>query len=64
MVWVNLDLMPGSGDAGDLNRLGGWLGAMAQSDNAPPEETPPAGDRKTAEYLGRRVAEIAAKLAG
>lgn len=63
MVWVNLDLLPRSGDGGDLNRLGGWLGAMAQSEDASPEVTPPAGDRKTAEHLGRRVAEVAAKLA-
>lgn len=64
MVWVNLDLLPRSGEDGDLNRLGGWLGAMAQSDDASPEKTPPAGDRKTAEHLGRRVAEVAAKLKG
>lgn len=62
MIWVNLDLMPGSGDDGDLNRLGGWLGAMAQSDNAPADQTPPAGDLKTAEHLGRRVAQVAARL--
>jgi len=64
MVWVNLDLLPRSGEDGDLNRLGGWLGVMAQSDDASPEETPPAGDHKTAEHLGRRVAETAAKLKG
>jgi multimeric flavodoxin WrbA len=64
MVWVNLDLLPRSGEDGDLNRLGGWLGAMAQSDDAAPEETPPIGDLKTAEHLGRRAAETAAKLKG
>ncbi|WP_228275233.1 flavodoxin family protein [Stakelama tenebrarum] len=62
MVWVNLDLLPGSGEDADLNRLGGWLGVMAQSDDAPPEETPPEGDLKTARHLGRRVAETTAKL--
>jgi multimeric flavodoxin WrbA len=62
MVWVNLDLLPRSGEDSDLNRLGGWLGVMAQSDDASPEETPPEGDCKTAEHLGRRVAEVAAKL--
>lgn len=62
MVWVNLDLLPSSGSDGQLNRLGGWLGAMAQSDDALPAITPPAGDRKTAEHLGRRVAEVASKL--
>lgn len=64
MVWVNLDLLPCSGPNEDLNRLGGWLGAMAQSDNDAPDVTPPEGDLKTAEHLGRRVAEVARKLAG
>ncbi|USI71521.1 flavodoxin family protein [Sphingomonas morindae] len=63
MVWVNLDLLPRSGDDNDLNRLGGWLGAMAQSDDAAPEVTPPRGDLETAKHLGRRVAEVAARLA-
>ncbi|MCJ1962114.1 flavodoxin family protein [Novosphingobium mangrovi (ex Hu et al. 2023)] len=62
MVWVNLDLLPGHGGKDELNRLGGWLGVMTQSDDAPPEQTPPAGDLRTAEHLGRRVAETAAKL--
>lgn len=57
MIWVGLDLM--SGDAPtDLNRLGSWLGAMAQSDNASADVTPPESDLKTAEYLGKRVAEV------
>lgn len=64
MVWVNLDLLPGSGEGKDLNRLGGWLGAMAQSDDAPADQTPPEADLKTAEHLGRRVAETAARLRG
>lgn len=62
MVWVNLDLLPRSGENGDLNRLGGWLGVMTQSDDASAEETPPAGDLKTAEHLGRTVAEVTARL--
>ena len=63
MVWVNLDLLPASGDDGQLNRLGGWLGVMAQSDNASSDVTPPPGDLLTAEHLGRRVAEVALRLA-
>lgn len=62
MVWVNLDLLPRSGENGDLNRLGGWLGAMAQSDDASVEVTPPDGDLRTAEHLGRRVSEVAGRL--
>ncbi len=62
MIWVNLDLLPNSGEDGELNRLGGWLGAMALSENASPEVTPPPGDLKTAEHLGRRVAQVALRL--
>ncbi len=62
MIWVGLDLMPGMGNSktalDDLNRLGSWLGAMAQSDDASAEVTPPEGDLKTASYLGQRVAEL------
>lgn len=64
MVWVGLGLMPGNnsskGSVADLNRLGSFLGAMAQSNaDEPPELAPPASDRATAEHLGRRVAEAA-----
>lgn len=57
MVWVGLDLFPGK-QPEDLNRVGAWLGAMAQSDDAAPEVTPPESDLKTAAYLGQRVAEL------
>lgn len=68
MVWVGLDLKPGhsasTGSASDLNRLGSWLGVMAQSNmDEGPELAPPASDRDTAAYLGRRVAGMAARLA-
>jgi multimeric flavodoxin WrbA len=61
MVWVGLDLFPGK-TAEDRNRIGGWLGAMAQSDDAAPEVTPPASDLDTAAHLGQRVAELARQL--
>lgn len=65
MVWVGLDLMPGNnsskGSLDDLNRLGGFMGAMAQSNaDQGPEHGPRASDLKTAEHLGRRVALAAA----
>lgn len=68
MVWVGLDLLPGNnsskGSIADLNRLGGFVGAMAQSNSdAPPSEAPIESDRKTAEHLGRRVATMARRLA-
>ena len=66
MIWVGLGLLPGNhtshGSPDDLNRLAGFLGAMAQSNaDEPPELAPPASDRATAEHLGVRVAEAALK---
>lgn len=67
MIWVGTGLMPGNnhskGSVEDLNRLGSFLGAMAQSNaDQGPEAGPIASDLRTAEHLGRRVAEIAARL--
>jgi len=64
MHWINLGLMPGNnssqGSPEDLNRLGSYLGAMAQSNSdAAPEIAPTASDLGTAAHLGRRVAEVA-----
>lgn len=69
MNWVTLGLPPGwlyssTGSQEDLNRLGGFLGAMAQSaSDLGADVTPPEADLRTAEHLGRRVAETAAQLA-
>lgn len=62
MVWVGLGLHPGNnnskGSLEDLNRLGGFAGAYAQSNiDEGPDVVPPATDRRTAAHLGRRVAE-------
>lgn len=61
MIWVPLGLPPtyvgGEASATDLNRLGSHLGAMGQS--RPGGGELPASDVKTAEHLGRRVAEAA-----
>lgn len=69
MIWVGTGLMPGNnnsqGSVEDLNRLGSFLGAMAQSNaDQGPEAGPIGSDLRTAEHLGRRVAEIAARLHG
>jgi NAD(P)H dehydrogenase (quinone) len=61
MHWVGLDLYPGwsstSASIDDLNRLGSWLGAMAQSHgDEGPEVAPRGSDLETAAHLGRRVA--------
>lgn len=68
MIWVGTGLMPGNnnskGSVEDLNRLGSFLGAMAQSNaDQGPEAGPISSDLKTAEHLGRRVAETAARFA-
>jgi len=64
MVWVSLGLAPGNnstkGSHEDLNRLGTSIGAAAQSPvDAGIEHGPSASDKKTAEHLGKRVAEAA-----
>lgn len=68
MVWVSLGLLGGNnstkGSPEDLNRLGAFLGAMAQSNvDQGPDDAPTKSDLATAEHLGRRVAEMAAKWA-
>lgn len=64
MNWVSLGLYPGwntsTASSEDLNRMGSFLGAMAQSNgDAGPELAPPPSDLRTAEELGRRVAMAA-----
>lgn len=61
MLWVGLDLFPGK-SADELNRVGGWLGAMAQSNDESPELSPIASDLKTAAHLGKRVAQTVQRL--
>ena len=62
MHWVNLDLPPANhstkGSEADLNRLGFWLGAGAQSNaDQGPDVAPPEADLATARHLGKRGAE-------
>lgn len=68
MLWVSLGLPPGNnsstGSQEDLNRLGSFLGAMSQSNvDEPSAIAPPSTDQRTAEVLGKRVAELAQRLA-
>jgi NAD(P)H dehydrogenase (quinone) len=63
MIWVGLDEYPGwsasTASIEDVNRLGSWLGAMAQSDSDQPADVVPrATDLRTAAALGRRVALV------
>lgn len=67
MHWVNLGLPPGNnasvGSDEELNRLGFWLGAGAQSNvDQGPDAAPPEADLATARHLGRRVAETTVQL--
>ena len=66
MHWVNLGLGAGwnssAGSEGDLNRLGFWLGAGAQTDtDAEPDGVHPS-DVRTCHHLGSRVALVTRQL--
>jgi NAD(P)H dehydrogenase (quinone) len=64
-IWVGSGLMPSnakSAQRNDVNYIGSFSGAMAQSpsDASPAEMLP--GDLETARLFGKRVAEVAAKF--
>jgi NAD(P)H dehydrogenase (quinone) len=63
MVWVGLGLKPGNnhskGSNADLNRVGSFLGAMAQANADQGVEGIAPSDFATMEALGKRVAEVA-----
>jgi NAD(P)H dehydrogenase (quinone) len=65
MVWVGTGMMPANSKAAqrnDVNWLGAFSGAMAQSpSDSSPEEGPLPGDLETARLFGQRVAETAAR---
>jgi NAD(P)H dehydrogenase (quinone) len=63
MIWVGLDEYPGWSESTasieDINRLGVYLGAAAQSDgDLSAEKAPPETDLRTAQALGARVARV------
>lgn len=64
MNWVSYGAKGGwfttDGSAGDVNRLGSFLGVMTQSNyDQSPELAPPSSDLQSAADLGRRVASAA-----
>jgi NAD(P)H dehydrogenase (quinone) len=68
MLWVSAGMLPGNnssqGSVEDLNRLGGFIGAMAQSNFDEPADTaPPVTDLRTAAKFGARVAEATQRWA-
>ncbi|MBO0676317.1 flavodoxin family protein [Mycolicibacterium sp. S2-37] len=67
MHWVNLGLVAGwnssTGSVDDLNRLGFFLGAGAQTDVDLPPQSMHEADVRTCRHLGARVALAAAQMA-
>jgi NAD(P)H dehydrogenase (quinone) len=68
MIWVSVPVTGGNyssaGSEEDLNRMGGYLGVMAQANiDEPAELAPPAADLRTAELHGRHVSAVARALA-
>ncbi len=66
-IWVGTGMMPSNAKAAqrnDVNYVGSFSGAMAQSpsDSSPDEMLP--GDLETAMLFGKRVADVTAKLKG
>jgi len=68
MIWVGLGLLPGNnhskGSVDDLNRVGAFLGGMAQSNADQGVEGIAKSDFATMEALGKRVAEVAVRFNG
>jgi NAD(P)H dehydrogenase (quinone) len=66
MHWINLGLGPGwnstAGSENDLNRLGFWLGAGAQTDVDVAADQVHPSDVQTCRHLGRRVALVTRQL--
>ena len=62
MLWSGLPFMPTGRGSEDINRMSSFLGLMTQSDNAPPEMTPPDGDLETAARFGKYLALLLNRL--
>lgn len=66
MIWVGTGMKASgtkSAQRGDINYLGGFAGAIAQSPtDSSAEEAPHEGDLETARLFGRRVADITKRM--
>ena len=64
MIWVGTGTLPAQahGDPDAINRLGSYIGVMAQAENVPPEQSPPQGDLDYARSYGARIAQTTRKL--
>jgi NAD(P)H dehydrogenase (quinone) len=61
MVWIGNAEMPGNEEG--INRLGSFTGLMAQAGQVAPDVEPNLADRKSAEFLGQRIASAATRWA-
>ena len=64
-IWVGTGLMPSNSKAAqrnDINYVGSFSGAMAQSPSDSSPDEMPAGDLETAKLFGQRVAAVAAAV--
>ncbi|MEN9844077.1 MAG: p-benzoquinone reductase [Pseudomonadota bacterium] len=67
MIWVSQGLMPSnqkSAQRNDINYLGSYSGAIAQSPSDAGAQDMFAGDLETARLFGQRVADVSAKFKG
>ena len=67
MIWVPQQVIGGNystaGSEDDLNRMGGYLGLMAQANiDESADVSPPESDRETARMHGRHVAQVTAQF--
>jgi NAD(P)H dehydrogenase (quinone) len=65
-IWVGTGMLPANSKAAtrnDVNNLGAFAGAMAQSPSDSSVDEMVAGDLETAKQFGARVAAVASKLA-
>jgi NAD(P)H dehydrogenase (quinone) len=67
MIWIGTGMMPANNSKSqrnDLNRMGSFIGPMAQSDaDVGPDVGPPPGDLDTAREYGKRVAQATLRFA-
>jgi NAD(P)H dehydrogenase (quinone) len=64
-IWVGNGMLPSSTKAAqrnDVNYVGSFSGAMAQTPSDSSPEEMPSGDLETAKLFGKRVAEVASKF--
>ena len=61
MIWVSQGVFV---EKNGINRMGSWIGMMAQSSDGPVETATPPEDHETARRFGERVARAAVRWAG